>query len=100
MSKVGLDSNTVNMFDQALALYVWPEVEDCKLLASMGDPNNFCKNTYPMAVGTYLQWMKCIYPYLEDKEKEELRIPTAQSVLNILHAHAIDHHIHLALQKF
>ena len=100
MSNTGLNKETIDMFDQALALFIWPEVDDCKLLASMNDPQNFCKNTYPLAVGTYLTWMKQIFPHLTENEKEDLRIPIAQSVLNILHVHAKQHHIHLALQKY
>ena len=93
----GLDNKTVILFDNAINLFVWPTVESCKLIESMADVNNFNSESYPLAVAAYLKWKETIYPELPIEGKTDHHIAVAQSALNILHEHASDHHIHLAL---
>ena len=93
----GLDKDTVALFENAVNMFVWPEVESCKLLETMGDLNSFDHLTYPLAVATYLKWKETVYPELPNEEKDDHHVAVAQSALNILHKHAPEHHIHLAL---
>ena len=93
----GLDKDTVEMFETAVNLFVWPTVDSCKLLESMGNPDSFDNQSYPLAVATYLKWKETVYPELPKGEQVDHHIAIAQTALNILHKHAPDHHIHLAL---
>ena len=110
-------SYNIEMFDEILNKYCWPEIEHWKLLSSMSDRANFCDNSYQSAVATYLYWKKghnqndrsiCRYycrltnQWTSSKNpniKENYRIEIAQYVLNILLTHAASHPIHRALQN-
>ena len=114
-----LNRYNIEMFDEILNKYCWPEIKHCKLLVSMSDRANFCDNSYQSAVATYLYWKKCHYSrfsswsppqyycrltnqWTSSKNpniKENYRIEIAQYVLNILLTHAASHPIHRALQN-
>lgn len=94
-----LDKKTVEIFDQMLEFYNWIEVENQDLLSKLDNTNNFNKQTYKAAVGTYQKWCTDIFPQMDQKERMNYKLAFAQQVLAILHAHAPNHHIHRALSK-
>ena len=85
-------------FNNTLKLFHWPVVQqvDIKTLESA---DNFNANNYSQAVGTYIKWRNEFLPKLRPEEQNELQALHAQLTYNILHAHAPNHHIHLALKQ-
>ena len=94
-----LDASSVKIFDQMLEFYYWTEVKNLDLLVQMSDTNNFNKENYKAAVGTYQQWCIELYPKMDANEKLNYKLAFAQQTLSILHAHAPNHKIHRQLSK-
>ena len=94
-----LDNQSVKVFDEVLEYYNWPETVDFGVLDKMQDKDNFNEKNYKQAVACYLDWCVNVYPGVDPKNQSEFKLAIAQQALNILHAHAPNHHIHKALSE-
>ena len=94
-----LDSQSVVIFDEILHYFNWPKHEDNTILEKLADTNNFNPSNYKLAISCYMNWCEQIYPNVAPQNQESFKLAFAQQALNILHAHAPNHHVHKALNE-
>ena len=95
-----LTFDSLKVFDNVIEFYNWPKHVNDDILDKLKDVNNFNASNYKYAVSCYKNWCENTFPAIMDSNKDDYKLAFAQQTYNILHTHAPNHRIHLALAKY